>query len=260
MNKEKNLVNRYDATLGFSYRYAAELTFNVLSDLGQNEQDKILQDILNIFTKWKFEHGVYSPPQTWHDTLMQARLQQFGELGSVKEELEKQKNATQGSDEKLKTVSAWECAGYANTPLKLFKKLLAEKYEPLRNYVFSGEFVEYEHVLATVVLLNFELNSAQKSVDCIEGALELANMHMRKQKTRIMHMTPDAKETAKKRLNARISQIAKREETERKIMELHEHFQREGHSPPLKEYAAILNISEATISRYLRKNGFRQYK
>lgn len=257
MSKKQDLFNRYDANLGFSYRYAAQLAFGVLADLEPNKQDELLRDLLNIFAEWKFEHGVY---ETQEITLMRVRSKFFDKQRSAKENMEKQKIATIEAAEKLKTASAWECAGNADTPLKLFYKLVAEEYQPLKDYLLGTKIGEYEHFFAMLIVLNNDLDSARKSADCIEGALMLAKMRMETQTKAIDKMTPLAKEAMKKRLNARIQRRAKKEQTEREIMDLHTQFQIDGQTPPLKEYAVRLGVSISTISRHLKKNGIDRYK
>lgn len=247
----------YDISLAFSHRYALEIAMDTLSELKEDEKDQVLDGIYTVFEQWKNERGVYPPAG--------GLLSAFSGLGSKEPEpardyIKRQGLAAALSGEEPKYIKPWECDSFARTPVRLFFKLFSEDYPPLKAYMEKRKPARYDYILATVIIMSHNSDSEYQSSDCIEGAFKLAQMRLDLQKTLIEGMEPLARETFNRKRSARIQREATTEETERKVIELHQKFLNDGNIPPYKEYAAKLGYSESTISRILKKNGFAKYK
>ncbi len=248
----------YDISLGYSHRYAIEIALGVLKELDEKEKDQVLEGIYNVFETWKNEHGVY--PANLGGLLFGLSGLGSKEPEPAREYIKRQNLAAALSGEEPKYIKPWECDSFARTPVRLFFKLFSEDYPPLKEYMEKRKPARYDYILATVIIMSHNSDSEYQSSDCIEGAFKLAQMRLDIQKTLIEGMEPLARETFNRKRRARIKREATKEETERKVIELHQSFLKDGNIPPYKEYAAKLGYSESTISRILKKNGFAKYK
>jgi len=246
----------YDLSLSYSYRYALDIAFKVLLELNENERSQVLKGIFEVFEEWKNERGIY-PPYTGG----------FFDFGSnskdqlpAKEYIRRQALGAALRGEKQKYIAPWECDPFAQNPVRLFFKLFSEDYPPLSNYMKNEKLARYDYLLATVIGMTDGEKSSLKSSDCIEGALKLAQFRMDFQKSLIEDLRPYARQNIKMKRQARLQRKASKEETERKVLDLHHTFLSEGNIPPYKEYANRLGCSEATISRILKNNGYAKYK
>lgn len=255
------------ASLGLSYRYALEFTFNVLAELDEIEKDKVQKEIYGVFEKWKNEYGVY-PPRTKGvaRALITLGFRQEDEKQEVaKDYIERQKRIADESGIEPKYIAPWECDDFADTPVKLFFKLLAEGYKPLMQYLSNEESAKYDYVLATVIVMPHNFFSEYQSADCIEAAFKLAEMRLDFQKSLIKNLGPLALETSNKRQAATRSKFEAKKETERKIIEQHLEYIRDGKHMPYKKYESDLKqkygeksegFSISNICKVLKANKF----
>lgn len=248
----------YDISLGFSHRYAIEIALDVLEELNDNEKNQVLEGIYSVFETWKNEQGVYPP--NFGGLLFGLSGAGPKEPEPAREYIKRQNMAAALLGKPVVYIKPWECDSFARTPVRLFFKLFSEDYPPLKAYMEKRKPARYDYILATVIIMSHKSDSEYQSSDCIEGAFKLAQMRMDIQKTLIEGMEPLARETFNRKRKARIKREATKEETERKVIELHQKFLNDGNIPPYKEYAAKLGYSESTISRILKKNGFAKYK
>lgn len=244
----------YNISLGFSHRHALTIASQTLKDISKEEANKILGDIYYIFCQWRDEKGVY-PPNTGGFFDLNDTAKQY----SAKDYCKKLISEAKGREPEL--PEPWECCPYVTTPIGLFWKIWGDGYSPLGNY-FSNSQVDFESVIAILILLSDDPTSEYQSSDCIEAALKLSLLSYEIQKELIERMKPDHEAAFKRRKQKKLKSDTQKEETERRVIAAYEEccIKYGKDQFPLKEISARIDCSTSTVSRYLRKSGLGRYK
>lgn len=247
VNKKRSLLE-YDEDLGLSYRKSLSIAFDILNELTLEEKTNLNAEIFDVFWKWKDEHGVY-PPQRSVLFRLSGNVQQ--EKAVDYERRMREASVLAGKDYP-KMLLPWQCDNYADTPYKLFNKLLSEKYEPLAKFMKQEKIGRYDYVLADIISLTYSV----RPKDSIEAALELAEFRLSIQKDVLESAKPIIDAGFMRRKMHKQSMNARKENTEKTILE-HYYFLKESGLPSnVQEIIALdLGISQATVSRHLKNNG-----
>jgi len=194
-----------DISLGLAHRNALRIAHNVLDELSEDERKALLRNLFDIFWEWKDKVGENLEYQT--PSLLGALLgNNESKKITIKEyEERRDEKAIADGKELPALIDPWNCDPFLGSPIRLFNKLFAEKYEPLIEYIKQDQLAKYDYILALLIIMSNNTETKNQSGDCIMTAMELSESRMNTQKDRIEKLKPLAKETFNKKKGSRLA-------------------------------------------------------
>ena len=231
--------------------------FQIASDTLKNTPPEVVKsllfDILNIFSGWKDEFGVYPPQAVGLFSLCNQKTPE-----SAKHYCDRIYAEARETGKQVSVPEAWECCPFVQTPVGLFWKLFGEGYKPLERYL-KEKGQHYADIIAILVILVDKPVTGWQIGECADAALKLLTYKIDSQKHQIKTFEPDARAAFYRRRNKRLKESAKKETTERMIWSVFQEYEKRGVQPRLKELAGEVGKSVSTVSRCLRKRGVKRY-
>lgn len=238
-----------DISLGLSHNYAIDIAVEIILELDSTTRIRLLNDIWDIFYKWKSEKGIYPKKDYAYAGL-------FASLGADKKC--EQMDAVKYEIKHDVFLEPWQCHSYAETPFALYEALRHEKYKPLLDFEEENNHNLKEHILAILVFASHDSNSEYQYSDCIYGGLKLSHLKLHKQSNKIEEMKPAFLEAQKRKTRKALSEQMKKQKTTQKVLSaykecINEFGQDNFYYKQVAHKAGVKSLG--TVSKILRENG-----